>query len=63
MNIKLLASQGNKIVLGARRADRLSQIAEAIKKDGGEVVYKVTDVTSLVWPRPHSMRMVGLTFG
>ncbi|MDD9149658.1 MULTISPECIES: SDR family oxidoreductase [unclassified Sporolactobacillus] len=44
---KLLASQGNKIVLGARREERLNQIAEAIKKAGGEAAYKVTDVTSL----------------
>lgn len=44
---KLLATQGNKIVLGARREDRLADIAETIKDGGGEATYKVTDVTSL----------------
>ncbi|MCJ8186121.1 SDR family oxidoreductase [Lactiplantibacillus pentosus] len=44
---KLLASQGNKIVLGARREERLNEIAEAIKSAGGEATYKVTDVTSI----------------
>ncbi len=42
---KLLASKGAKVVLGARRADKLKQIAEEITKDGGEAVYEELDVT------------------
>lgn len=44
---KLLASQGNQIVLGARREARLKEIATAIKTAGGKAVYHVTDVTDL----------------
>jgi NADP-dependent 3-hydroxy acid dehydrogenase YdfG len=36
---KVLASKGTKVVLGARRADRLKQIVEEIEKDGGQAVY------------------------
>lgn len=43
---KLLASQGAKVVLGARREDRLEQIADEIRKAGGEAVYRALDVTS-----------------
>ena len=42
---KLLASKGAKVVLGARREDKLQQIALQIKKDGGQAVYRVLDVT------------------
>ncbi|MBZ9959008.1 SDR family oxidoreductase [Mesorhizobium sp. BR1-1-14] len=42
---KLLASKGAKVVLGARRADRLKQIADEIAKDGGQATYKELDVT------------------
>jgi NADP-dependent 3-hydroxy acid dehydrogenase YdfG len=41
---KLLASKGAKVVLGARREDRLRQIADEIRKDG-QVVHQVLDVT------------------
>lgn len=44
---KLLASQGAKLVLGARRENHLQQLTEAITKDGGEAVYQVTDVTNV----------------
>ncbi|MBZ5962902.1 SDR family oxidoreductase [Leuconostoc gasicomitatum] len=44
---KLLASTGNKIVLGARREERLKQIVSDIEKTNGESVYQVTDVTSV----------------
>ncbi|MDU5333177.1 SDR family oxidoreductase [Enterococcus sp.] len=44
---KLLASQGNQLVLGARREDRLKEISDNIKTAGGEAVYSVTDVTNL----------------
>jgi NADP-dependent 3-hydroxy acid dehydrogenase YdfG len=42
---KLLASKGAKLVLGARREDRLKQIVEEIEKDGGQAVYQKLDVT------------------
>ena len=42
---KLLASKGAKVVLGARREDKLKQIADAIGKDGGQAVYQELDVT------------------
>lgn len=42
---KLLASKGAKIVLGARREDKLKQIADEILLNGGQVVYHVLDVT------------------
>jgi NADP-dependent 3-hydroxy acid dehydrogenase YdfG len=42
---KLLASKGAKVVLGARRADKLKQIVDEIEKDGGEAVFQELDVT------------------
>jgi len=42
---KLLTSKGAKVVLGARREDKLKQIAGAIEKDGGQAVYRELDVT------------------
>jgi len=39
-----LAAEGAKIVLGARREAQLKAIADQIKANGGEVVYRVTDV-------------------
>ncbi len=43
---KLLAQRGAKIVLGARRTDRLSALAESIEKEGGAVRIRKLDVTS-----------------
>lgn len=40
-----LAKEGVKVVLGARRCDRLEQVAASIKKAGGEVLIRETDVT------------------
>lgn len=40
-----LAEQGAKVVLGARRADRLESIVADIKAEGGEAIAKATDVT------------------
>ena len=40
-----LAAEGAKLVLGARREDKLNTIAASIRADGGEAVYRVTDVT------------------
>jgi NADP-dependent 3-hydroxy acid dehydrogenase YdfG len=41
---KLLAAKGAKVVLGARREDKLKEIADAIRKDGGTAEYQVMDV-------------------
>ncbi|MFH1806335.1 MAG: SDR family oxidoreductase [Pseudomonadota bacterium] len=43
---RLLAASGAKIVMGARRTDRLEQIAADIRKDGGQVDYRAVDVTN-----------------
>ncbi|MGE8078775.1 SDR family oxidoreductase [Peribacillus loiseleuriae] len=43
---KKLASQGAKLVLAARREDRLKKLQEEIQNDGGQAIYKVADVTS-----------------
>ncbi|GBR55429.1 SDR family oxidoreductase [Gluconobacter sphaericus] len=41
----LLARQGAKVVLGARREERLKEIVSAIEDEGGTAAYLVTDVT------------------
>jgi len=40
-----LASRGAKVVLGARREDKLSEVANSIIKSGNEATYFVMDVT------------------
>lgn len=40
-----LASQGAKLVLGARRTERLDQIVKDIQSQGGEAIAETTDVT------------------
>lgn len=40
-----LAKGGAKLVLAARREERLKQLADAIVEEGGNAVYQVTDVT------------------
>jgi NADP-dependent 3-hydroxy acid dehydrogenase YdfG len=42
---KLLASKGAKVVLGARREDKLKRIAEEITNAGGQAAYQELDVT------------------
>lgn len=42
---KLLASQAAKVVLGARREDKLKLIADEIRQSGGHAVYQRLDVT------------------
>lgn len=42
---KLLAEKGAKVVLGARREERLAKLVEEIKSNGGQAIYRVTDVT------------------
>ncbi|RMX08060.1 SDR family oxidoreductase [Corticibacter populi] len=41
---KLLANQGAKVVLGARRENHLKRIANEITQSGGQVIYQVLDV-------------------
>lgn len=41
---RLLAYNGAKLILGARREDRLKQLADELTNNGGEVIYKATDV-------------------
>ena len=41
----VLAAAGAKVVLGARRQDRLEKLAEAIAKEGGTAIFEPTDVT------------------
>jgi NADP-dependent 3-hydroxy acid dehydrogenase YdfG len=40
----LLAANGAKVVLGARRADRLETLVNRIKAAGGKADYRVTDI-------------------
>lgn len=42
---KLLAAKGAKLVLGARRVDKLKQIVAEIAQAGGQAVYQELDVT------------------
>ena len=42
---RLLASQGARVVLGARRRERLESLAASIRNQGGVAEYRVTDVT------------------
>ncbi|MCD2255630.1 SDR family oxidoreductase [Lactobacillus sp. CC-MHH1034] len=42
---KLLAQNGAKVVLGARREVRLQELKQAIEAEGGVAAYQVTDVT------------------
>ena len=44
---ELLAEKGAKLVLAARRKDKLKELAERIKSKGGEAIYQVTDVTKI----------------
>lgn len=44
---KILAKDGAKLVLGARRKERLEKLTEEVKELGGEAVYMVTDVTKV----------------
>lgn len=47
VSAKLLASQGNSLVLGARRTERLEAIVDEIKENNGSAICKTTDVTDL----------------
>jgi len=41
----MFAKEGAKVVLGARRIEKLEKLADLIKKDSGEVTVKATDVS------------------
>lgn len=43
---RLLAKNGAKVVLGARRENRLQEISQDIEDAGGQAAYRVTDVTN-----------------
>lgn len=43
---KELASHGARLVLAARREERLKALKKTIENEGGNAIYKVTDVTS-----------------
>lgn len=43
---KELASKGAKLILAARREDRLKRLQQDIQNTGGQAIYKITDVTS-----------------
>jgi NADP-dependent 3-hydroxy acid dehydrogenase YdfG len=55
----LLAAKGAKVVLGARRADRLDALVKRIEAAGGEAVYRVTDIKQ----RDDLVRLVDLACG
>jgi NADP-dependent 3-hydroxy acid dehydrogenase YdfG len=42
---KLLAGKGARLVLGARREEKLRKLTDEITKDGGAAVFRATDVT------------------
>lgn len=42
---KLLAGQGAKVVLGARREENLKRITDEITQGGGQAIYQMLDVT------------------
>ncbi|WP_425491710.1 SDR family oxidoreductase [Haloferula luteola] len=45
--VRLLAERGHRLVMGARRADRLSALADEVRSAGGEVEFTPLDVTDL----------------
>lgn len=42
---RLLAKQGHRLVIGARRTERLEALAQALRSEGGNVDYRALDVT------------------
>ena len=43
--VRLLSSRGHRLVIGARRTDRLKALADALRAQGGLVDYRSLDVT------------------
>jgi NADP-dependent 3-hydroxy acid dehydrogenase YdfG len=44
---RLLVKQGHRVVLGARRTDRLEALADELRSSGGQVAFRSLDVTRL----------------
>jgi len=44
--VRLLAAQGHRLVIGARRTERLAELAKSLEEAGGIVRYRALDVTS-----------------
>ncbi|RYD53842.1 MAG: SDR family NAD(P)-dependent oxidoreductase, partial [Verrucomicrobiaceae bacterium] len=44
---RLLAGKGHRVIIGARRTDRLEKLTEELRAAGGSVEYKALDVTDL----------------
>lgn len=42
---RLLSNQGHRLVIGARRTDRLAALANDLRSEGGSVEYRALDVT------------------
>lgn len=42
---KLLAKDGHKLVLGARRENKLQEVSKAVEENGGQAIYGITDIT------------------
>jgi NADP-dependent 3-hydroxy acid dehydrogenase YdfG len=55
-----LARAGHKLVLGARRTDRIAEIAEGIREAGGEAAHQELDVTSFESMRAFTARALTL---
>ena len=62
---KMLAAKGAKLVLGARREERLKQLADEITQAGGEAIYQTVDVTHRdqveAWQKPRKISLDALT--
>jgi len=43
--VRLLSTQGHRLVIGARRTDRLAMLADSLRAQGGLVDYRSLDVT------------------
>jgi NADP-dependent 3-hydroxy acid dehydrogenase YdfG len=59
---QLLASQGAKVVLGARREEALKRVVADIEKQGGTAAYRVMDVTRAE-DNEEVVRLAKSTFG
>lgn len=59
---RLLAEKGAKLVLGARREDKLQTLVDEIEKAGGQATYQVTDVTNPE-DSEHLVQLAKETFG
>ncbi|PLP99793.1 SDR family oxidoreductase [Cupriavidus pauculus] len=44
--VRLLAAQGHRLVIGARRTDRLAALAQLLRTEGADVRFRALDVTS-----------------